>query len=132
MLRSAAKNHEDVLVVVDPADYARVLKALEGRLALVRALGEQLGFPMMVKPSRGGSALGASKVSRAEELPAAMVGAFAYGQVAVVERFVTGTVHQYLLNAKVAPGVPVSNADFASGTFVKVNWPEGVTWMKTV
>lgn len=28
MLRSAAKNHEDVLVVVDPADYARVLEAL--------------------------------------------------------------------------------------------------------
>ena len=28
MLRSAAKNHEDVLVVVDPADYARVLAAL--------------------------------------------------------------------------------------------------------
>ena len=28
MLRSAAKNHEDVLVVVDPADYGRVLEAL--------------------------------------------------------------------------------------------------------
>ncbi|WP_455246035.1 bifunctional phosphoribosylaminoimidazolecarboxamide formyltransferase/IMP cyclohydrolase [Petrachloros mirabilis] len=27
MLRSAAKNHEDVLVVVDPADYGRVLSA---------------------------------------------------------------------------------------------------------
>ena len=30
MLRSAAKNHEDVLVVVDPADYSRVLEALQG------------------------------------------------------------------------------------------------------
>ncbi|MBH0209656.1 MAG: bifunctional phosphoribosylaminoimidazolecarboxamide formyltransferase/IMP cyclohydrolase [Nitrospira sp.] len=29
MLRSAAKNHEDVLVVVDPADYTRVLDALK-------------------------------------------------------------------------------------------------------
>lgn len=28
MLRSAAKNHEDVLVVVDPSDYGRVLDAL--------------------------------------------------------------------------------------------------------
>jgi len=28
MLRSAAKNHEDVVVVVDPADYSRVLAAL--------------------------------------------------------------------------------------------------------
>ena len=29
MLRSAAKNHDDVLVVVDPADYARVLNAVK-------------------------------------------------------------------------------------------------------
>ncbi len=29
MLRSAAKNHEDVLVVVDPADYSRVLSAVK-------------------------------------------------------------------------------------------------------
>ncbi|MEW6544226.1 MAG: bifunctional phosphoribosylaminoimidazolecarboxamide formyltransferase/IMP cyclohydrolase [Nitrospirota bacterium] len=29
MLRSAAKNHEDVLVVVDPADYTKVLDALK-------------------------------------------------------------------------------------------------------
>jgi len=30
MLRSAAKNHEDVLVVVDPADYVEVTQALQG------------------------------------------------------------------------------------------------------
>ncbi len=29
MLRSAAKNHEDVLVIVDPEDYERVLEALQ-------------------------------------------------------------------------------------------------------
>ena len=61
-----------------------------GAAALVRALGAQIGFPMMVKPSRGGSALGCSKVSSAAELPAAMVGAFAYGAVAVVESFIDG------------------------------------------
>ncbi len=62
-----------------------------GAAALVTALGDQIGFPMMVKPSRGGSALGCSKVGRAEDLPAAMVGAYAYGAVAVVEEFVEGT-----------------------------------------
>ncbi|MGI3786734.1 MAG: D-alanine--D-alanine ligase family protein, partial [Janthinobacterium lividum] len=62
-----------------------------GAQALVTALGNQIGFPMMVKPSRGGSALGCSKVSTAAELPAAMVGAYAYGPVAVVEAFVEGT-----------------------------------------
>lgn len=35
MLRSAAKNHQDVVVVVDPADYDRVLEALKsGTLSL--------------------------------------------------------------------------------------------------
>ena len=62
-----------------------------GAPALVSALGEQVGFPMMVKPSRSGSALGASKVSRPAELPAAMVGAYAYGPVAVIEEFIAGT-----------------------------------------
>ncbi|HXV67685.1 MAG TPA: bifunctional phosphoribosylaminoimidazolecarboxamide formyltransferase/IMP cyclohydrolase [Nitrospira sp.] len=41
MLRSAAKNHEDVLVVVDPAEYPRVLDAVRANtvtLALRRAL----------------------------------------------------------------------------------------------
>jgi D-alanine-D-alanine ligase len=61
-----------------------------GARALMTALADQLGFPMMVKPSRGGSALGASKVTRPEELPAAMVGAYAYGPVAVIEEFIEG------------------------------------------
>jgi D-alanine-D-alanine ligase len=62
-----------------------------GAQVLVKALGDQLGFPMMVKPSRCGSALGCSKVTRARELPAAMVGAYAYGSVAVIEEFIEGT-----------------------------------------
>ena len=62
-----------------------------GAQALVKALGDQIGFPMMVKPSRSGSALGCSKLDRPEQLPSAMVGAFAYGSVAVVEEFIEGT-----------------------------------------
>ncbi|MFC7646524.1 hypothetical protein ACFQX6_42605 [Streptosporangium lutulentum] len=45
---------------------------------------------MFVKPSRGGSALGASIVRVAEELPAAMVGCFAYGDTALIERCIKG------------------------------------------
>jgi D-alanine-D-alanine ligase len=44
----------------------------------------------MVKPARSGSALGASVVRTADALPSAMVSAFAYGDTALVERFVTG------------------------------------------
>jgi len=62
-----------------------------GAASLVAALGGQVGFPMMVKPSRSGSALGCSRVDSAEQLPAAMVAAYAYGQVAVVETFIEGT-----------------------------------------
>jgi D-alanine-D-alanine ligase len=62
-----------------------------GAPILVKALGDQIGFPMMIKPSRCGSALGCSKVARAAELPGAMVGAYAYGSVAVIEEFVEGT-----------------------------------------
>jgi D-alanine-D-alanine ligase len=61
-----------------------------GASALVQAMGDQIGFPMMIKPSRSGSALGCSKVSRPEELPSAMVGAYAYGPVAVIESFIEG------------------------------------------
>jgi D-alanine-D-alanine ligase len=62
-----------------------------GARLLVNALGDQVGFPMMIKPSRCGSALGCSKVVRAEDLPAAMVGAYAYGSTAVIEEFIEGT-----------------------------------------
>ncbi|MDR1768861.1 MAG: D-alanine--D-alanine ligase [Propionibacteriaceae bacterium] len=58
---------------------------------LVAALGAKIGYPMMVKPARSGSALGCARVDTAAELPAAMVGAYAYGDVAVVEEFVEGT-----------------------------------------
>lgn len=62
-----------------------------GASALVQALGERIGFPMMVKPARSGSALGCTRVSSAAEMPSAMVGAYAYGDVAVVEEFIDGT-----------------------------------------
>ena len=45
MLRSAAKNHEDVVVVVDPGDYGRVLEALQSGsvpLSLRRELAQKV------------------------------------------------------------------------------------------
>ncbi len=62
-----------------------------GAQALVAALVERLGLPLMVKPHRSGSALGCTKVSVAEALPAAMVAAYAYGEMAVIEQFIEGT-----------------------------------------
>jgi D-alanine-D-alanine ligase len=50
-----------------------------------------LGLPLFVKPSRGGSALGATRVDAAEDLPAAMISCFAYGGTALIERCLAGT-----------------------------------------
>ena len=62
-----------------------------GAPAVLDAVLNHLGLPLVVKPTRGGSALGASVVRTAEQLPGAMVGCFAYGDTALIERYVTGT-----------------------------------------
>ncbi|MPZ61170.1 MAG: D-alanine--D-alanine ligase [Propionibacteriales bacterium] len=62
-----------------------------GAAVMMDALLARLGVPLVVKPTRGGSALGCSVVRRPDDLPGAMVGCFSYGPVALVEQFVTGT-----------------------------------------
>lgn len=62
-----------------------------GAMGVLDSVVDRLGLPMVVKPTKGGSALGTSIVRRAADLPAAMVGAFAYGDVVLMEQFVTGT-----------------------------------------
>jgi len=61
-----------------------------GAAIVMDTLVERLGLPLVVKPARGGSALGCSVVRARNELPAAMVGCFSYGPVALVEQFVAG------------------------------------------
>lgn len=51
----------------------------------------RLGLPLVVKPARGGSALGVSAVTDRAALPTAMVACFAYADTALVERAVVGT-----------------------------------------
>ena len=62
-----------------------------GAGAVLDRLVGHLGLPLMVKPARGGSALGCSTVDKPDELPAAMVACFSYGEAALVEQLVTGT-----------------------------------------
>jgi D-alanine-D-alanine ligase len=61
-----------------------------GAQAVLDAMVEQLGLPMVLKPDQGGSALGARVVREANELPAAMVGCLAYGETVLAERFIDG------------------------------------------
>jgi D-alanine-D-alanine ligase len=48
------------------------------------------GFPVVVKPSTQGSALGLTKVERAEDLAEALLGALSFADAALVERWVDG------------------------------------------
>lgn len=62
-----------------------------GATAVLDRIVDHLGLPLMVKPARGGSALGCTAVDKADELPAAMVQCFSYGEAALIEQLVTGT-----------------------------------------
>lgn len=51
---------------------------------------ERLGLPVFVKPARLGSSVGISKVSRSDELSAALAAAFEHDRLAIVEAFAQG------------------------------------------
>jgi D-alanine-D-alanine ligase len=62
-------------------------------LGAADALGELesgLGFPLVVKPSRGGSSLGIKFAAATAEVPGALVAAFSYDDRVLLERFVEG------------------------------------------
>jgi D-alanine-D-alanine ligase len=61
-----------------------------GAVAVLERIVDRLGLPLMVKPAQGGSGLGAAVVREEADLPAAMVGCFAYDSTALVEKFVPG------------------------------------------
>jgi D-alanine-D-alanine ligase len=62
-----------------------------GADALLQGVLRTFGLPLVVKPARGGSALGCSIVRSESDLPSAMVGCFAYGEDALIQRLVEGT-----------------------------------------
>ena len=62
-----------------------------GAAAVIDLVIGSLGVPLFVKPSRGGSALGASAAHDAATLAAAVVGCFGYGDTALIEQLVAGT-----------------------------------------
>lgn len=62
-----------------------------GAEAVFAAIGDELPVPLVVKPAQGGSALGVTIVTDAAQLPRAMVDAYTYWDVAVIEQFIAGT-----------------------------------------
>ena len=62
-----------------------------GATAVLERIIDRLGLPLFVKPTRGGSALGAARVMTAADFPGAMIGCFAYGDTALIEQCILGT-----------------------------------------
>ncbi|MFT8358706.1 D-alanine--D-alanine ligase family protein [Bifidobacterium aquikefiri] len=62
-----------------------------GATKVIDLLVNSVGLPLFIKPTMGGSAMGCTLVTDAEQLPQAMVSCFAYGNVALVEKAVVGT-----------------------------------------
>ena len=62
-----------------------------GADAVFEAIADELPEPLVVKPAQGGSAQGVTIVEDRANLPRAMVDAYTYGDVALVEQRITGT-----------------------------------------
>jgi D-alanine-D-alanine ligase len=61
-----------------------------GAADALNRLERSLGFPLVVKPSRGGSSLGVKFAAGPAEVPQALVSAFSYDDRVLLERFVAG------------------------------------------
>jgi D-alanine-D-alanine ligase len=81
-----------------------------GRTALddLEEVHQNFGFPVIVKPRREGSSVGLAKASTLTELSAAVEGALAFGDEALVERFVRGReIHVGILDGRVLGAIEV-------------------------
>jgi D-alanine-D-alanine ligase len=74
----------------DFATFPQSLFREVGADQVLEALAEHFDMPVAVKPARGGSALGVSIVTDAAALPQALVHCFAYGDMALIEKAVSG------------------------------------------
>ena len=61
-----------------------------GAVSVLEALGDALTAPLVVKPAEGGSAQGVTYVDDVADLPRALVNAYTYNDVALIERRVVG------------------------------------------
>ncbi|HET9163120.1 MAG TPA: hypothetical protein VFN89_06725 [Solirubrobacterales bacterium] len=113
--------HELRAAGVATPDWFALGEAAFRELGAADALGEleqRLGFPLMVKPSHGGSSLGVGLASSWFEVPAALVSAFVYDERVLLERFVAGAeLTVGLLGGEVLGTVEQGVAEVASAAY---------------
>jgi D-alanine-D-alanine ligase len=87
-------------------------------LGAADALGEleqKLGFPLVIKPSHGGSALGIEVAASWFEVPEALISAFVYDERVLLERFVAGAE----LKVSLLGGEVLGGAETAAGSVAR-------------
>jgi D-alanine-D-alanine ligase len=62
-----------------------------GANSILESIAQDLPVPLVVKPARGGSAQGVNLVDDRDDLPRAMVDAYTYCDVALIEQKIVGT-----------------------------------------
>jgi D-alanine-D-alanine ligase len=62
-----------------------------GATSVLDSIADELPIPVVVKPARGGSAQGVTLVDNVVDLPRAMVDAYTYCDVALIEQKIVGT-----------------------------------------
>jgi D-alanine-D-alanine ligase len=77
-----------------------------GANAVMNSVSGNLGFPLIVKPLTGGSALGVTKCVNADELSTALVTAFGYSDSVMIQQAKEGT--ELALTVIEQDGVPVA------------------------
>jgi D-alanine-D-alanine ligase len=88
-----------------------------GAGAALRRAASRLGFPLVVKPSAQGSALGLTIVEDASDLTSAAMAAFDYGERMLVERFVPGAEVAITLAGPELTPLPAVEIRTRSGAF---------------
>lgn len=61
-----------------------------GANAVLDVIVQEIPLPLVIKPTKGGSALGTVMVDDVADLPSAMMAAFAYGDIVLIEQRVIG------------------------------------------
>jgi D-alanine-D-alanine ligase len=83
-----------------------------GAADALEEIEERLGYPLVVKPARGGSALGVSFAASRDDVPQAIISAFSYDNRVLLERHVSGReLSVGMLEGEALPAVEIRPHD---------------------
>ena len=96
------------LVKTDGIRVARSLKLVKNHQYKIQSILNKLKPPLFIKPNKGGSSIGVSKVNHENELEPAIIKAFKEDNEIIIEQFVVGNeftvgVYQYKKEIKILP-----------------------------